>query len=63
MSEQSTSTGMTEPGRSRPPSARKGDGVRRWAVCVSVTGELLNDIAMIGLADGIYADDAPLLGG
>ena len=53
MSDQSTRGGKTEPGKARPPSERKREGVRRWAVCVSVTDDLLNDIAMIGLGDGI----------
>ncbi|MGI9577956.1 MAG: hypothetical protein ACR2OH_07145 [Microthrixaceae bacterium] len=31
---------------------KTGGGVRRWAVCASITDELLNDLAMIGLGDG-----------
>ncbi len=42
-----------EPGRARPPSGKPAGGVRRWAVCASITDELLNDLAMLGMGDGI----------
>ncbi len=49
----------TQPGRSAAPSVRitdRPDGTdrtRRWAVWASVTDELLNDLALIGLGDGV----------
>lgn len=49
----SAQSGISEPGKARPPSAKPASGVRRWAVCASITDELLNDLAMIGLGDGI----------
>ncbi len=58
MGEQSTQSGSArgaagQPGVTAPPSGKPDGGARRWAVCASVTDELLNDLALIGLGDGV----------
>ena len=43
----------TDTGR-RSPSGKKSSGQsRRWAICASVTDELLNDLALMGVGDGV----------
>ncbi len=44
----------TDTGR-RSPSGKKSLGTvpDRWAICASVTDELLNDLALIGVGDGV----------
>ena len=44
------------PGRATPPSRRPSGDRRRWAICASVTEELLNDLVFFGLGEGVSLD-------
>jgi hypothetical protein len=50
------SGGPPRPGRATPPSSRPSGDRRRWALCGSITQELLNDLVFFGLGEGVALD-------
>ena len=48
--------GVPRPGRATPPSRRPSGDRRRWAICGSITQDLLNDLVFYGLGDGVVLD-------
>lgn len=54
MGQKRTDASSTAP--SHTESGSTGDRSRRWALCASVSDELLNDLALIGLGGGISLD-------
>ncbi len=48
--------GVPRPGRATPPSRRPSGDRRRWAICGSITQDLLNDLVFFGLGEGVALD-------